>query len=99
MARHEKPSTHEEAGEGEGRREGRAESSREDGQGLQADAHPGVRVGSVPVPPLVAVVLLLTALPAGPAAGGEPASPLPAAPFTLLTAGPPSACPADGEHP
>src|SRR2546425_830843 len=91
MARHEKTSTHEEAGEGEGSCKGRPESGREDGQGLQADTHPGDRVGAVPLPALIAAVLLLAALPGGAAAGDEPVPTLRVVTFNLLHGGPSSA--------
>ena len=55
-------------------------------------------MGSVPVPALVAVVLLLTALPGGAAAGEEPASALRVVTFNLLHGGPSSGWRGDGEH-
>jgi len=55
-------------------------------------------VGSVPVPALVAVVLLLTALPGGAAAGEESASTLRVVTFNLLHGGPSSGWRGDGEH-
>ena len=56
-------------------------------------------MGSVPVPALVAVVLLLTALPGGAAAAGEePASALRVVTFNLLHGGPSSGWRGDGEH-
>ncbi len=55
-------------------------------------------MGSVPVPALVAVVLLLTALPGGAAAGEEPASTLRVVTFNLLHGGPSSGWRGDGEH-
>src|SRR2546425_3178407 len=98
MARHEKTSTHEEAGEGEGSCKGRPESGREDGQGLQADTHPGDRVGAVPLPALIAAVLLLAVLPGGAAAGDEPVPALRVVTFNLLHGGPSSGWRGDGEH-
>ena len=55
-------------------------------------------MGSVPVPALVAVVLLLTALPGGAAAGEESASTLRVVTFNLLHGGPSSGWRGDGEH-